>query len=427
MKLTFLGTGCAWTKRGCASYLINNNIMVDPGFGSIKQLLRSDDKLLHHEKIERIDLILITHFHSDHFFDIPYILQKCAIGKYADQKLVIISPPGGKEKIQQLCKLGLGDRQYNKINFEEYCVFHEASNMAKFTFRDLEITCVELDHYDTPDYGYMIKEPSGRVISFSGDTVMTDNVMYMADNSDVFVLDMANSKKEKSHYNIVEGIELMKQYRGKCCIIPAHLTSQAIDYCRDKIHLPYDLMVIDTDDKLPYDYEIKNKSQFFDIDKNFTFDVIKFNYMRGENITLRLSETKMPDMEREISPRYMFDVLSKDGKLIGKLEYRVGNSLFTQYNGSVTYEFAPDIDTRTIIESFDALKPVAQHHKQRVIYFATSTDDMPMRKIFEMMGSTLKGIRYITTEEEKLMVKNGDVEHCIYELETGYTPSAFEE
>ena len=73
MKLTFLGTGCAWTKRGCASYLINNNIMVDPGFGSIKQLLRSDEKLLHHEKIERIDLILITHFHSDHFFDIPYI------------------------------------------------------------------------------------------------------------------------------------------------------------------------------------------------------------------------------------------------------------------------------------------------------------------------------------------------------------------
>ena len=427
MKLTFLGTGCAWTKRGCASYLINNNIMVDPGFGSIKQLLRSDEKLLHHEKIERIDLILITHFHSDHFFDIPYILQKCAVGKYADKKLVIISPPGGKEKIQQLCRLGLGDRQYNKINFDEYCIFYEAADKAKFTFRDYEITSIELDHYDTPDFGYMIKEPNGRVISFSGDTVMTDNVIYMADHSDVFVLDMANSKKEKSHYNIIEGIELMKKYRGKCCIIPAHLTSQAIDYCRDKIFLPYDLMVIDTDDKMPYDYEIKNKNQFFDIDENFTFDVIKFNFMKGKLVTLRLCETKMPDMEKEISPRYLFDVLDQDKKLIGKLEYRVGNSIFTQYNGSVTFEFAPDVSTQAIVEAFSMLIPVAIHHRQRVIYFATNTDDMTTRKMYEDMGATLKGIRYITTEEERALVKNGDAEHCIYELMLDLEEDNFEE
>lgn len=416
MKLTILGSGCAWTKRGCASYLLNNNIMVDPGFGSIKQLLRSDDKLLHHEKIERIDLILITHFHSDHFFDIPYILQKCATGKYADQKLVIISPPGGKEKIMQLCRLGLGDRQYNKINFDEYCIFYEASNMAKFHFRDLEITSVELDHYDTPDFGYMIKEPNGKVVSFSGDTVMTDNVIYMADHSDVFVLDMANSKKEKSHYNIVEGIELMKKYRGKCCIIPAHLTSQALDYCKDKIYLPYDLMVIDTDDDLPYDYEIKNKSQFFDVDKDFTFDVIKFNLIKTKDLTLRLNETKMPDMEREISPRYLYDVLDKENKLVGKLEFRVGNSIFTEYNGSVTYDFSPEVTPKMMEQCFKALINIASHHNQKVIYFATTTDNMAMRKLYEKMGASLKGIRYITTDEERRLVKNGDAEHCIYAL-----------
>lgn len=416
MKLTILGSGCAWTKRGCASYLLNNNIMVDPGFGSIKQLLKSDDKLLHHEKIERIDLILITHFHSDHFFDIPYILQKCAIGKYADQKLVIISPPGGKEKIQQLCRLGLGDRQYNKINFDEYCVFYEAEERKTFYFRDLEITSIELDHYDTPNFGYMIKEPTGRVISFSGDTVMTDNVIYMADNSDVFVLDMANSKKEKSHYNIVEGIELMKKYRGKCCIIPAHLTSQAIDYCRDKILIPYDLMVMDTDDELPYDYEIKNKQHFFDIDENFAFNVIGFNYLKNKDIILRLNETRMPDMEREISPTYIFDVLNDTKQQIGKLEYRVGNSIYTEYNGSVSFEFDETVTPKMMEQCFELLKQIARYHKQRVIYYAARTDDMGMRKLFEKIGASLKGIRYITTDEEREIVNNGDVEHCIYEL-----------
>ena len=62
MKLTILGTGCAWTKRECASYLLNDNIMIDPGYGSVKQLLKTNDQLLHHEKIETIDLILITHY-----------------------------------------------------------------------------------------------------------------------------------------------------------------------------------------------------------------------------------------------------------------------------------------------------------------------------------------------------------------------------
>ena len=56
MKITILGTGCIWTKRACASYLINDDVIVDPGSGTLKQLLKSSNKLLHHEKIERIEI-----------------------------------------------------------------------------------------------------------------------------------------------------------------------------------------------------------------------------------------------------------------------------------------------------------------------------------------------------------------------------------
>ena len=41
MKITILGTGCIWTKRACASYLINDDIIVDPGSGTLKQLLKT--------------------------------------------------------------------------------------------------------------------------------------------------------------------------------------------------------------------------------------------------------------------------------------------------------------------------------------------------------------------------------------------------
>ena len=90
MKITILGTGCIWTKRACASYLIDDNIMMDVGFGSVKQLFKSNVQLLHHEKIEKIDLVLIRHFHNDHYFDIVHIILKEATGKYGENKLTIV-------------------------------------------------------------------------------------------------------------------------------------------------------------------------------------------------------------------------------------------------------------------------------------------------------------------------------------------------
>ena len=65
MKITILGTGCIWTRRACASYLINDNVLVDCGLGTLKQLLKTTESSLHHEKIQKIRLILITHYHMD--------------------------------------------------------------------------------------------------------------------------------------------------------------------------------------------------------------------------------------------------------------------------------------------------------------------------------------------------------------------------
>ena len=78
MKITILGTGCIWTKRACASYLIDDDIIIDPGSGTLKQLFKSSNTLLHHEKIEKLKLILITHYHIDHYFDIVHLMWKIA-------------------------------------------------------------------------------------------------------------------------------------------------------------------------------------------------------------------------------------------------------------------------------------------------------------------------------------------------------------
>ncbi len=421
MKLTILGTGCPWTKRACANYLLDNNIIIDPGAGSVKQLLKSNDKLLHHEKIERIDLILITHFHLDHYGDIPYLLQKCATGKYGpNNKLTIIAPPNARQVVEQFTRLSIGDHSANKIGFDEHIEWHEAGDFKTFKWRDLEITSVVLDHGHMIDYGYMIKQANGKVISFTGDTVMTPNVMYMIDNSQLCVCCMSNIMKEKAHYNIIEGVELMKKYRGKCCLIPAHLTSQAIDYARTRIRLPYDLMVVDTDAELPYDYELPKELVAKREEKVISYENFEFNkdflHRKGRRIKLQLTDTFIPQEKYDNLPVYLFSILDKQDNSIGWIKLRIGYNKFVEYNGNVEFDFVPGA-LGYAGEAFKLLIDIANYHDMQYLYFSAKPSEMVMRQIYEEIGCALLGIKYVTDETDKQFVTNGDTEHCIYKLD----------
>ena len=422
MKITILGTGCPWTKRACANYLLDNNIIVDPGAGSVKQLLKSNDKLLHHEKIERIDLILITHFHLDHYGDIPYLLQKCATGKYGpNNKLTIIAPPNARNVIEQFTLLSIGAHSTSKIKFDECIDWYETGDFKTFKWRDLEITSILLDHGHMEDYGFMIKQANGKVISFTGDTVMTPNAMYMVENSDLCVFCMSNIMKEKAHYNIIEGIELMKQYRGKCCLIPAHMTSQALDYARTRIKLPYDLMVIDTDDELPYDYELPQELQDKrDEEDNFCYADFEFskklNIIRGKHVNLNLTDTFIPNEKYDKAPVYLFSIYDKKQNTIGWVKFRVGKNEFIKYNGNVEFDFHSGFLNKAA-ESLKLLTDVAHAHNMEEIYFCAKPSDMVIRTIYEEIGCNLLGIKYITNDHDREVVTNGDTEHCIYRLD----------
>ena len=68
MKLKFLGTGSISNKSSSASYLIDDKILIDMPGGNYKNMLRMDIDF------NKINDILFTHFHGDHFLDIPFFL-----------------------------------------------------------------------------------------------------------------------------------------------------------------------------------------------------------------------------------------------------------------------------------------------------------------------------------------------------------------
>ena len=414
MKITILGTGCIWTKRACASYLIDDNIMMDIGFGAVKQLFKSNDKLLHHEKIEKIDLVLISHFHNDHYFDIVHIILKEATGKYGENKLTIVCPEGGKEKITLLCQLALGPAGFKKVDIDKYVNFIEAKDGKEFDFGKYHITCYEVDHHDIEAYGYVFKEEGGKTVGFSGDTTMCPALEKIIDESDICFVDMAGTHVSKHHYNIIEGIELIKKYKDQKIIVPCHLTSQALDYCRGKIRIPEELMVMDTREPKPYNFELR-KELSTSTSQNFLFKVEELNEIIGRNISLHLLKTEIKDIEKKL-PTYYFNItVNKTGEIVGEIKFSVFNKRSKNQNENVDINFKEEIDIGLYAaETFKLIRTIALAHNYDRIYLATTPNEFEKREICESFGATLKTIQ-TTTEDGVTPDKNSIQEKCIWE------------
>ena len=65
MNIKFIGTGSMISNDNQASYLVNNNIMVDFPQGTMKILKKNNLN-------EQIKYIFITHTHWDHIHGIPF-------------------------------------------------------------------------------------------------------------------------------------------------------------------------------------------------------------------------------------------------------------------------------------------------------------------------------------------------------------------
>ena len=116
ITFTFLGTSDAipTVERNHTSVLLrykDENILIDCGEGTQRQFKRAG------LSISRITRILITHFHGDHIFGLPGLLQSLSGGGHK-KTLYIYGPRGIKEFMNKLLETFLFHRDY-KIEVKE--------------------------------------------------------------------------------------------------------------------------------------------------------------------------------------------------------------------------------------------------------------------------------------------------------------------
>jgi ribonuclease BN (tRNA processing enzyme) len=184
MQLQFVGCGDAFGSGGRFNTCFHVtgqsvNFLIDCGASSLPALQRLTIAR------EAIDLILITHFHGDHFAGLPFLLLDAQFNRRT-RPLVIAGPRGIQMRLTQLMETLFENSSKTKQRFELSVVALEPEETR--SFGAVAVTPYPVMHGESggPFLAYRI-EAEGRVIAYSADTEWTETLIPAARDADLFI------------------------------------------------------------------------------------------------------------------------------------------------------------------------------------------------------------------------------------------------
>ncbi|MBP1749006.1 MAG: beta-lactamase protein, partial [Deltaproteobacteria bacterium] len=194
MKLHILGTGTAIPRieRNSSAYLVTAKgltILVDVGPAVVRRLLEKGFE------VGDIDVVIITHFHVDHTADLSTFFFACNYGKVAREKpLTIIGGRG-------ITRFYGGLRNvYPWIEPKSYDLAVKPLVNKSHLYNGVTITTASVKH-NPESIGVRLDEE--RSLTFSGDTDFSQNLIKLADRTDLLVAECAfPERKVKGHLNL---------------------------------------------------------------------------------------------------------------------------------------------------------------------------------------------------------------------------------
>lgn len=247
MELIILGSGtCIPTlKRGMPGIVIKINgevIVLDSGSGSLHKLLQVG------VDFRELKYLFYTHTHSDHTADLVPILQAMRVSPPFNRKdaLFLLGPPQFSIFLHLLTQA-----------FGEWLLEHEFEVVIKELTNDRlqfpfgMITTAPMNH-GHPCIGYRIDTPNQKSITYSGDTDYCQEIVTLASNCDILILECSFPDDEKLDGHLTPTLAARIAVESNCKHLvlthfyPACDSIHIISICQKiftgKITLAHDLM-----------------------------------------------------------------------------------------------------------------------------------------------------------------------------------------
>lgn len=188
VKLTVVGCSPAWPNPGGAhsGYLVEGpgRVLLDCGPGVLTRLREI-------EGWPRVDAIVITHFHLDHWGDlVPWVWGSMyGLGHDAPQPELWV-PPGGREHLEDLGRrLGFPDM------FERTFALREYAGGVPFVTGGLTVSARRLPHYTLQTFGLRVAN-GRRTLAYSGDAAPSEELVELARDADLFLCEATLERGE---------------------------------------------------------------------------------------------------------------------------------------------------------------------------------------------------------------------------------------
>jgi len=184
MQLRFVGCGDAFGSGGRFNTCFHItgervNFLIDCGASSLPALKRLGIAR------EDIDLILITHFHGDHFGGLPFLLLDAQFLSRRSRPLLIAGPPGTRARLDALLEVCFPRSTANKWRFSWNVVEIEVGRPSDVLGHS--ITTTEVLHYSGAPSTAIVLSDGQKRFAYSGDTEWVEALVSVADGADLFV------------------------------------------------------------------------------------------------------------------------------------------------------------------------------------------------------------------------------------------------
>jgi ribonuclease BN (tRNA processing enzyme) len=217
MQLRFVGCGDALGSGGRNNTCFHVtgaavNFLIDCGASSLPALRRlgiaRDD----------IDLVLITHFHGDHFAGLPFLLLDAQFSRRS-RPLIIAGPQGIEARLAQVMEALFEHSSTTKQRFELSVVALKPEETRQLGA--VNVTPYPVVHGSSggPFLAYRI-EAGERVIAYSADTEWTETLIPLARDADLFIAEAYYyDKVVKNHLSLTTLEQHLPEIKPKRLIL----------------------------------------------------------------------------------------------------------------------------------------------------------------------------------------------------------------
>ncbi|MGJ4890614.1 MBL fold metallo-hydrolase [Bradyrhizobium sp. HKCCYLRH3099] len=243
MQLRFVGCGDAFGSGGRSNTCFHltgaaTDLLIDCGASALPALKRLGIAC------NDVGLILITHFHGDHFAGLPFLLLDAQFSRRT-QPLVIAGPAGIATRLTQAMETMFEHSSRTPRKFELSVI--ELAPGQPVRFGEVGVTPFAVVHGNSggPFLGYRI-EAEGRIVAYTADTEWTDSLVPLGRDADLLIAEAYTfAKPVKNHLSLAALEAHLAEIRPKRLVL-THMSDDMLRRVAGLTHTAaHDGMTID--------------------------------------------------------------------------------------------------------------------------------------------------------------------------------------